>query len=178
MRLVRKYATTQIGLHWAAATMLLALFLIGYYMTSLPRGQLGKSDWVNLHKSLGLTAVILIVWRVFERARRPAPPQDPAMQAWEAVLARVTHRLIYVCMIGMPVSGYLGSSFNKYGTRFWGIALPRWGWVDERLKSIFFSLHDVTSYFLLGLIILHVGAVIKHQWLDRMRCLQRMLPGQ
>lgn len=37
----------------------------------------------------------------------------------------------------MPLTGYLGSSFNKFGTKFWGLTLPQWGWDDKHLRGIF-----------------------------------------
>lgn len=181
MRVARQYGqytTVQIALHWVGALLLFALLTLGYYMTSLPRGAPGKADWVNLHKSLGLTAALLIAWRLVERLRRPAPLPDPTLHGWEVALARVTHRLLYACMVVMPLSGYLGSSFNKYGTRFWGVPLPHWGWVDETLQNMFYTVHNMTSYLLLGLIALHVAGVVKHQWFDRQHSVQRMLPRQ
>lgn len=176
--LMRAYTGLQIALHWVSALLLVALFSLGYYMTSLTKGAPGKGAWVNLHKSLGLTAALVIVWRVMVRVRRTAPPSIPGLGCWEMELARITHRLLYMCMVVMPLSGYLGSSFNQYGTRFWGVPLPRWGWVDDALQHMFYAVHRSTAYLLLGLVVLHVAGVIKHQWFDARRCVQRMLPGR
>lgn len=170
------YTRTQIVLHWVSALLLFSLFSLGYYMTGLPKGAPGKGLWVNLHKSLGLTAALVIAWRVVVRLHRPMPAPLAGLRCWEAELARITHRLLYMCMVVMPLSGYLGSSFNQYGTRFWGIPLPRWGRVDSALQHLFYTLHGMTAYLLLGLVVLHVAAVVKHQWFDAQRCLQRMLP--
>lgn len=179
--LMRGAATTytgiQIALHWAGALLLFVLLPLGYYMTSLAKGAPGKAALVNLHKSLGLTAALVIAWRVIARMRQSAPPPIPGLHCWETELARITHRLLYMCMVVMPASGYLGSSFNQYGTRFWGVPLPRWGWVDNALQHLFYTLHGMTAYLLLGLVVFHVSGVIKHQWFDAQRCVQRMLPG-
>lgn len=170
------YAGLLIALHWASAVLLCGLFALGYYMSSLPKGAPGKAAWVNLHKSLGLTAALVIAWRVVVRVRRAAPPAIPGLRCWETELARITHRLLYMCMVVMPLSGYLGSSFNQYGTRFWGVPLPRWGWVDNALQHMFYTVHGTTAYLLLCLVVLHVAGVIKHQWFDAQQCVQRMLP--
>ncbi len=175
---LRAYAGVQIALHWVNALLLFALFPLGYYMASLARGTPGKAEWVNLHKSLGLTAALVIAWRIIERIRRPVPRPMPGLRCWEAEVARITHRLLYMCLVVMPLSGYLGSSFNQYGTRFWGLPLPRWGWVDLTLQHLFYTVHATTAYLLLGLVVLHVAGVIKHQWLDAPACTQRMLPGR
>lgn len=175
---LRAYAGVQIALHWVNALLLFALFPLGYYMTSLARGTPGKAEWVNLHKSLGLTAALVIAWRITERIRRPVPPPMPGLRCWEAEVTRITHGVLYMCMVVMPLSGYLGSSFNQYGTRFWGLPLPRWGWVDMTLQHLFYTVHATTSYLLLGLVVLHVAGVIKHERLDALACMQRMLPGR
>lgn len=175
---LRAYAGIQIALHWVSALLLFALFPLGYYMNSLPRGAPGKAEWVNLHKSLGLTVALVIAWRVAERIRRPEPPPMPGLRCWEAEVSRITHRALYLCMAVMPLAGYLGSSFNQYGTRFWGLPLPRWGWVDASLQQLFYSVHTTMSYLLLGLLVLHVAGVIRHECLDARACLQRMLPGR
>lgn len=172
------YTGLQIALHWVSALLLCALFSLGYYMTGLAKGAPGKAASVNLHKSLGLTAALVIAWRVIARVRRAAPPSIAGLHCWETELARITHRLLYMCMVVMPLSGYLGSSFNQYGTRFWGVPLPRWGWVDNGLQHLFYTLHGMTAYLLLGLVALHVAGVIKHQWFDARPCVQRMLPGR
>jgi len=172
------YTGLQIALHWVSALLLFALFPLGYYMTSLAKGAPGKAQWVNSHKSLGLTAALVIAWRLIARMRQSEPPSIPGLRCWEAEVARITHRLLYMCMVVMPLSGYLGSSFNQYGTRFWGVPLPRWGRVDSALQHLFTTLHSMTAYLLLGLVVLHVAGVIKHQWFDAQRCVQRMLPGQ
>ena len=172
------YAGLPIALHWVSALLLCGLFALGYYMTGLAKGAPGKAAWVNLHKSLGLTAALVIAWRVAVRIRRAAPPSIPGLHCWEAELARITHRLLYMCMVVMPLSGYLGSSFNQYGTRFWGVPLPRWGWVDSALQHMFYTVHSTTADLLLCLVAFHVAGVIKHQWLDAQRCVQRMLPGR
>lgn len=172
------YAALQIALHWVSASLLCGLFALGFYMTGLAKGAPGKAVLVNLHKSLGLTAALVIAWRVVVRVSRAAPPSIPGLYCWETELARITHRLLYMCMVVMPLSGYLGSSFNQYGTRFWGVPLPRWGWVDNALQHLFTTLHGMTAYLLLGLVVFHVAGVIKHQWFDAQRCVQRMLPGQ
>jgi cytochrome b561 len=76
----------------------------------------------------------------------------------------------------MPLTGYLGSSFNKYGTRFWGIDLPKWGWEDAQLRHLFFTAHEVIAWTMIVLIALHFAGAMKHQFIDRDGLLRRMLP--
>ncbi|KNE76080.1 Cytochrome B561 [Candidatus Burkholderia crenata] len=88
----------------------------------------------------------------------------------------VLHWVIGLAIIVMPLTGYLGSSFNKFATRFWGIPLPMWGWDDPGLRRIFFTVHTFSAWILIALIVLHVEGALKHQLIDRDRLMERMLP--
>jgi cytochrome b561 len=170
-----RYAGVQIALHWLIALGIVGLLALGFYMVGLPKGLPVKATLLNLHKSLGLTVFLLVLLRIVALAAFNRPPL-PSMRAWQRAAARITQGLLYVGMIVMPLAGYLGSSFNRFGTRFWGIPLPQWGWDDRHLRELFFGIHEVTAYVLIALIVLHVAGALKHQWIDRDNLLARMLP--
>lgn len=96
--------------------------------------------------------------------------------ARQRTAAKVSHYGLYVCMIAMPLSGYLGSSFTKYPIRYFGHALPRWGWDSPQLKDLMSGIHFVTACIFAALIALHVAAAIKHRYLDRDGVFERMFP--
>jgi cytochrome b561 len=171
----QRYAGLMIVLHWLIALGIIGLLGLGLYMVGLPKGLPIKSTLLNLHKSLGMTVFLLVLLRIAARAVLHRPPLPP-MPAWQRAAARTTQGLLYVGMVAMPLAGYLGSSFNRYGTRFWGILLPQWGWDDPHLRELFFGIHEVIGYVLIALIVLHVAGALKHQWVDRDNLLARMLP--
>lgn len=170
-----RYAALLIALHWLIALGIVGLLAVGLYMVGLPKGLPVKATLINLHKSLGLTVFLLVLLRIVARAALHRPPL-PSMRPWQRAAARTTQGLLYVGMVVMPLAGYLGSSFNRYGTRFWGIPLPRWGWDDAHLRELFFGIHQAAGYLLIALIVLHVAGAFKHQWIDRDNLLARMLP--
>ncbi|RAR56569.1 cytochrome b561 [Paraburkholderia unamae] len=174
-RTAARYTGSMIALHWLIALGIVGLLALGLYMVSLPKGLPLKSTLINLHKSLGLTIFLLVLLRIMARAAHTSPPLPP-MRAWQRAAARTTQGLLYLAMVAMPLSGYFGSSFNRFGTRFWGIALPKWGWDDAGLRERFFGLHEVLAWVLIALIVLHVAGALKHQWIDRDNLLARMLP--
>ncbi|AFT88022.1 cytochrome b [Paraburkholderia phenoliruptrix] len=170
-----RYAGSMIALHWLIAFGIIGLLALGLYMVGLPKGLPVKATLLNLHKSIGLTVFLLVLLRIAARAAFHRPPLPP-MRPWQRAAARTTQGLLYVAMVAMPVSGYLGSSFNRYGTRFWGLPLPKWGWDDAGLRELFFGIHEIAAYVLIALIVLHVAGALKHQWIDRDNLLARMLP--
>lgn len=170
-----RYTRLQIALHWLVAAGIVALLALGLYMVGLPRGLPLKAVLLNLHKSLGLTVFLLVLIRIAARAARSAPPLPP-MRPWQRAAARTTQGLLYVGMVVMPVTGYLGSSFNRFGTRFWGLPLPQWGWDDARLRGLFFGLHQAIAWVMIALIVLHVAGALKHQLIDRDNLFARMWP--
>jgi cytochrome b561 len=171
---VPRYAGSMIVLHWLIAFCIIGMLALGLYMVGLPKGLPLKATLINLHKSLGLTIFLLVLLRIMARATHKPPPPPP-MRAWQRAAARTTQGLLYVAMLAMPLTGYLGSSFNRYGTRFWGLALPKWGWDDAGLRGHFFGAHHLIAYVLIALIVVHVAGVLKHQWIDRDKLIARML---
>ncbi|CAH2892746.1 MAG: Cytochrome B561 [uncultured Paraburkholderia sp.] len=167
-----RYAGSMIALHWLIAFGIIGLRALGLYMVGLPKGLPVKATLLNLHKSIGLAVFLLVLLCIAARAAFHRPPLPP-MRPWQRAAARTTQGLLYVAMVAMPVSGYLGSSFNRYGTRFWGLPLPKWGWDDAGLRELFFGIHEIAAY---ALIVLHVAGALKHQWIDRDNLLARMLP--
>jgi cytochrome b561 len=172
---VQRYAGLLIALHWLIALGIVGLLALGLYMVGLPKGLPVKATLINLHKSIGLTVFLLVLLRIVARMVLHRPPLPP-MPPWQRAAARTTQGLLYVGMVAMPLAGYLGSSFNSYGTRFWGMPLPKWGWDDAHLRGLFFGLHMAIGYALIALIVLHVAGAFKHQWIDRDNLLARMLP--
>lgn len=170
-----RYAPSLIVLHWLIGLIIIAMLGIGLYMVGLPKGLPFKATLINFHKSLGMTVFLLVLIRIVVRMAVGRPAMPP-MQAWQRAAARITQVLLYVGMIVMPLAGYLGSSFNSYGTRFWGILLPKWGWDDKELRSVFFGVHTICAWIMIALIALHIAGALKHQLVDRDGLLARMLP--
>lgn len=171
-----RYSWQAMLLHWVIALLVIGMLYLGYSIEDIPRNTPERAFTVNLHKSFGVLTLVLVLLRCYWRATHRPPPLPPAMPRWEVVAARWSHRLLYLCLLLQPLSGYLGSSFNKYGVKFFGVPLPQWGWEDKLLRSIFNEIHGAVAVMLLVLIGIHVLAAFKHLLVDRDRIFQRMLP--
>lgn len=170
----QRYTLPAVVLHWAQAVVVIWLLWLGWTMVDLPKGA-ERSAAYSLHKSLGLLALLLIVARLAWRRGHPAP--KALATGWEARLATATHHALYALLFLAPMAGFLASSFTPYAIKFFGIELPKLGWPDETLNSLFKQLHLAFVWGLASLIGLHIAGALKHL-LKRDGTLQRMLPGR
>lgn len=168
-----RYGAPAIALHWLLAVLIGGMAGLGWYMMTIEKQPAGPW-YFDLHKSAGLTVLALValrvLWRLFHTpARLPA-----SLPAWEAGLSSVTHRLLYGCMIVMPVTGLLGASYTRSGVKFFGLSLPHWKTPDHDTAELFFSIHSVTVWVLVALVAVHAAAGLKHLLVDRDAVFQRM----
>lgn len=171
-----RYTLTAIVLHWAMALLMIVLFALGWYMTSLPDDSPNRSQLFQLHKSIGLTMAMLVVIRLVWRIKYAPPPLPTFVKPWTRRLAEATHHLLYLSMFVQPVSGYISSSFSGYTTRFWGIPLPHWGWKAPELNELFTEIHEISSVVLLILVLVHIVGFVAHAYRGEMAILHRMMP--
>ena len=171
-----KYSLPAIVMHWLLALLIVSLLALGWYMTGIPQQTPPRGFYFNLHKSLGVLALIVALAQVAWHFTHAIPPLPAQMAAWEIRASAIGHYVLYAAMILVPLTGYLGSSFNRFGVRFFGIPLPHWGHEDAALRQMFVQAHRVASYTLVVLVVIHVLAALKHRFVDRDEVLQRMAP--
>lgn len=170
-----RYTRTAIVLHWLIALGVFAQLALGWWMIDIPKSPPGvRAYWFNIHKSIGLTLGALILIRIVWRLTHRPPALPASIPSWQRALAAVNHGLLYACMLIMPVSGYLGSSFTKYPIKYWGYTLPHWGWDAPPLKELTSQIHHGTVVLFMLLIALHLAAAIKHRVLGHDGIFERM----
>jgi cytochrome b561 len=172
-----RYTATAIALHWIIALLLLGQFVFGLMLDDIPRGTPERGLYVNLHKSSGIVIGLLIVLRIAWRLAHTPPPLPAAMPRWQRLVARVSHAALYLCMLMLPLSGYLASNFSKHGIKFFNlIRMPPWGPDDKTMYALFNQTHHLTALLLALFVGLHVLAVAKHMLIDHDGLLWRMWP--
>ena len=170
------YTRTAIVLHWLIAIAIIATFGVGYYMHDLQLSPF-KLKIYSWHKWAGVTIFLLVLFRLVWRFTHRPPGPPTGMTAWQHVAAEFAHRLIYVLMIAIPLSGWLMSSAKGFQTVYFGVLpLPDLLAKDKELGNLLAVVHTVLNFTLIGLVIGHAGAAIKHHFIDRDDVLVRMLP--
>jgi len=158
-----RYNRTARSLHWLIAVLLLGQFVFGWWLGDIPRNTPARGYYINLHKSMGILIGLLIVLRIVWRLKHSAPPLPQSLPRWQHRLAAASHHGMYLCMVVMPLSGYLASNFSKHGVKFFNtFLLPPWGSDDKQLYAVFNQTHKITAVVLLALVVLHVLAALQH----------------
>lgn len=197
-----RYGTVAMTLHWLIAALLIANICIGLYFSDLldtahelarqnsadaAKYQTMALQYVPLHKSIGLTVLLLSVFRLVWRLVNPVPPPPASIPAWMRFGARVSHALLYVLIIGIPLTGWLMISAGAMGhpTSVFGLfgfppapglsGLPRS--VAHPYHEMFESAHVFLAWSAIVLVPIHVLAAIYHHFLRGDDVLRRMLPG-
>jgi cytochrome b561 len=175
----RRYTGAAVVFHWIVAAMVLALIGLGLYMTDIPRGTPERTFFYNLHKSIGLTTAILVIIRLWWRMKNPPPPLPATVPGWQVRASRISHVLLYVCLIVMPLSGFSASQFTKFGVTYFGLfKIPPMGYENKEIYDFLQGIHGVTAALLITLVLIHIAAALKHLIVDKDRVFQRMLPGK
>jgi cytochrome b561 len=170
---VDRYSRAAIAMHWILALALFAQLALGWWMLDLPKSPPGlRAGWFNLHKSIGLTIALLVVVRLVWRPTHDRP-HDLQLPGWQRSAARWAHGLLYACMLAMPLSGYLGSTFTRYPVRYFGWVLPQWNQDWPAAKQLMSDLHYALAWTFMALLALHVAAALWH-WLQRDGVMDRM----
>jgi cytochrome b561 len=182
----RRYNAGAITLHWAIALLILTNIGLAWWFNTL-HGQ-AKIEPIQLHKSIGITVLILSVVRLGWRLATPPPPLPATMHAWERWLARGVHALFYVVMLGMPLTGWAFSSASPLIHVFpivlfhvvpWPTLTPLANLPHDQMKqahALFLTGHELLAKLAYGLIALHVAGGLKHQLIDNDNALGRMIP--
>ena len=162
-------------LHWVLAIGLFYQLGLGLWMEDIPKDPPGiRAEWFNLHKSIGICLGFLILWRLGWRITHSVPASPIGNTDFQNKLSQWAHRALYVCMVVLPVSGFMGSNFSPYPVKFFGVPLPKLWEPSPEGKELFSEIHEVTAFVMMIIIILHISAAVWHQWVKRDGLLSRM----
>lgn len=163
-------------LHWLIVVLILTMAWLGLTMGDLPNGP-GKVQTYALHKSIGLTILALVVLRLAWRLYAGAPKPVPGTPAWQDRIASVTHWLLYILLLAMPLSGWMLNSAAGFPLQWFGMVdIPALVGENHDLHERAEQMHELLFWVLAVVVLGHAAAAIYHHVFQRDATLARMLP--
>tara|TARA_B110000858_G_C17699175_1_gene425056 strand:+ start:346 stop:957 length:612 start_codon:yes stop_codon:yes gene_type:complete len=190
-----QYNNISIFLHWLIAVGIVFMFILGWFMDTVPKDaaksstfdlfnmglyvwELSKevsprSFYFNLHKSVGISLFALIILRILWRLTHKPPALLDSMKTWEKKLATGAHHGLYFLMVATPLAGIIMSISSKYGIHWFGIKLV--GGIDNKAsRELFYEFHEVFGLLILLILFFHIAGAFKHALVDKDGTIRRM----
>ena len=186
MTLPERYTRPAIALHWLVAILIGVNLALVWSVDFVPDAY--TRPIINTHKSIGITILGLAVLRLLWRLSHAPPPLPTAYQLWERRLSHWAHIVLYVLIFALPLTGWMHDSAWKAAAThpmylFGVVPWPRIGWImnldpttKESLHGLFGATHSALADILYVFVVAHILGALKHQFIDRVAELQRMMP--
>ncbi len=170
-----RYGMVAVTLHWLIAIVVFCLFALGWWMTGLDYYDSWYKQGPWIHKSVGILLFLMVSIRLLWRLMSVKPEAMSNHKHWEVRLAHVAHFLLYALLFVIMISGYLISTED-------GRAVEVFGWfeIPATITSIPDQadvagwIHFTLACILIGLVLLHALAALKHHFVDRDKTLVRI----
>ncbi|WP_433898634.1 cytochrome b [Pseudomonas sp. PSE1(2024)] len=171
-----RYGWVSIFMHWGVALVVFGLFALGLWMVGLDYYSTWRKDAPDLHKSIGLVLLGVMVLRVLWRFVSPPPPTLQSYSRMTRIGAKFGHGFLYLALFAVMIAGYLISTAD-------GVGIPVFGLFE--VPALVSELPDqadtagvIHLWLAWALVIfsgLHALAALKHHFIDRDATLTRML---
>jgi cytochrome b561 len=164
--------------HWITAVAMIGMVGFGLYLAfgGLPRETRGPL--IDIHKAIGIFALIFGIWRVGLRLFRGFPPPASEMPTWQETASKAVHWALLASIIIMPVSGIVASIFRGRAVDVFGLfEIPAQA-ENASLVALAGQTHQFVGIGLAAVIAIHVVAALKHHLFDKDATLVRMVAGR
>ena len=163
-------------IHWLMALLILSLIALGLRLAWM-EPSLANLWLYGLHKTLGLTALALVLLRILWHIVSP-PPAPIGQPGWQRLFIKAWHWTLYALMIATPIAGWAGSSASGIDTVFAeSFTVPPLVEPNEASEFVWFILHEIFAKTLLGMLIVHMLAAFKRE-MEGDGTLTRMMRGR
>lgn len=166
-----RYGGLVVAIHWTSAALILTQVWLGFAFHNLPKGTPERAELFLWHKTVGVVILLLALTRLAVRLIDAPPPYPADFPKWERRLAVWNHRAFYFLIIALPLTGLAavskGGAWTKlvYGMNFPTLPIPALG-----------EAHEVLVFITIGLLVIHVLAALKNQFVNRGPVADRMPP--
>lgn len=171
-----RYSRGAIWFHWVIAVLVIVNLTIGLLHDSLLDGVAAA---MPLHRSIGLTVLVLTLGRIAWRLGHRPPPLPATITAWERFAANAMHASLYALLLIMPLTGWMlvSGAKNPHPFSWFGLfgvpLLP----VSRATGGIAHDSHTLLGFLMAALVLIHIAAALRHHFLLRNSILARMAPG-
>ncbi len=170
------YDVRSIRLHWATASLVVALWCLGETVDWFPKGNI-RIGARSLHICLGVTLGSLLCyrlwWRLGARAVRLAPVGAGIIRA----LATLVHFALYAMLLATVALG-LANAWVRGDTLFNLITIPAFDPGNKALRAQVEDLHALSANILVCLAGFHAAMGLAHHFVWKDDVLRRMLPAR
>ena len=160
--------------HWLSALLFIGLIAVGLFMSEMDKGD-QRNVVYALHKSMGVALFGLMLLRLIWLKISPNPEQLSASK-FEHILGHAVKGILYLAMLGMPISGWIMSNSGGHEVAFFDLfTLPTLISENEAVHEIFEEVHENFGKLLIVVVLLHIAGALKHHIVYKDSTLLRML---
>ena len=166
-----RYGGLAVAIHWITAALILVQVYLGFSFGNFPRGSAERTELFTWHKTVGVVILLLALSRLAVRLIDAPPPYPADFPKWERRVAVWNHRAFYFLIIALPLTGLAAVSKGgawadlAFGMRFPTLPIPAIG-----------GAHEILAFTTIGLLVIHVLAALKNQFVNRGPVADRMPP--
>lgn len=172
-----RYRKVVMWIHWITAILVIMQVYIGFTFHDLPRGSEERDFVFAWHKTWGALILLLALVRLAVRLVNPPPPFPADYPKWKRAAAVWSHRLFYVMLIGLPLTGLAavsGRAADGWVALQLGMRIPAIPGIPK--ENDFGEVHELLVWVTLTLVAVHVAAALYNQFVDRGPVANRMWP--
>lgn len=163
--------------HWTMGILIIGMLAMGLIMEGMDFSPF-KIQLYAVHKAIGMIIFAFVALRILWMAFSKRPKELDSYTFAEQYLSRIIHMLLYIGMIGMPLSGWLMSSASNFPISIFGFfTVPQLIAPNEEINQLMKQIHTACAYSLIGAVGLHIIGALKHQFIDKDITVTRMLPA-
>jgi cytochrome b561 len=176
LRAVR-YRRIVMWIHWITALLVVVQVVVGFTFDEFMERGPARTELFAWHRTIGATILLLALLRLAVRLLNPPPPYPSDYPKWQRFVAVWNHRLFYVLLIALPLTGLAAASAraeNGWVRLKFGLKLPAIPGISP--DSDFGDVHVVLVWTTLALVVLHVSAALYNQFWSPTNVADRMWP--
>ena len=170
------YGVISKNFHWIMTAVILFNFAIGLMLEDLEKGPL-RFFLFNIHKSLGILVIILIVPRLLWRLVNSVPVALGGNKFLDKI-SKYAHYFFYFILLVVAFSGWTYSSARGNVVSVFGLfSVPPLVEKNDVIAKLAVNVHKISVYVFIAVLVLHVLASLFHHFILKDKTLRRMWYG-